>query len=167
MKITEVKSKQVINCKTQAEDERICKLMHDAGLKRIDGVSFLKETRWNLYEENTCYNPTEGTFSYIRFYKSEGYEVLDSTLITAEPDFKWGDDVEVSDYENRWRKERFVGMNPVDGRFVTVNEDGCEASWKLCRPLNPRKAEIEKQMAELQAKMAEFQSELDKINNGQ
>ena len=69
------------------------------------------------------------------------YSVLDFILPddteTAEPEFKWGEEVEVRDGEKEsWKRKIFVGINPkyAKYKYVCVDEAGRSAAiWIYCR----------------------------------
>lgn len=44
-----------VHCKTQKEAEQFCKLMDAHGMRWISGERYINKTRYELYEENTCY----------------------------------------------------------------------------------------------------------------
>lgn len=44
-----------INCETEDEAKVLCNWMHSGGLEWNDGFSYLNETNWVSYQEETCY----------------------------------------------------------------------------------------------------------------
>ena len=100
MKLTDLTEKQVVNCATEEEAKRICKIAHEQGLKWHNGYSYLEVNYWEEYKEKTCYYFNIGAFADIKFHKQRGYEIIPSTQITEEPQPKeelkkvwaWDDD---------------------------------------------------------------------------
>ena len=81
------KDKEVsIHCKTVEEAEDFCNEMHKAGLKWIDGISYLEKSCFNVYNEQTCYYFNRGTYGGIRYAKYNGYLILEwSDYRSTEP----------------------------------------------------------------------------------
>lgn len=82
MKITDLKEDEAIHCATKAEAVRICKMMHELGLKWKSGRSYLDRTCWNAYEDRTCYYPAEGSFA-LELTRPKPYH---SELFQEEPE---------------------------------------------------------------------------------
>lgn len=74
-KVTDLNEKEVIHCPTEAKAIAICKLMHEAWLKRCSWFSYLAKNNRNEYKKNTCYYTRSGEYSTIDFYKKEWYTV--------------------------------------------------------------------------------------------
>ena len=75
MKVTDLKENEVIHCKNEEQANAICKLMHEAGLKWNSSFSYLNDNKFKDYKKQTCYNPKEGKYSYLDYYKREGYTI--------------------------------------------------------------------------------------------
>lgn len=110
-------NKIAVHCKTEEEAKDFCKQMHEHGMKWCSGESYLKETCYTHYEEKTCY--IRGEFSGYRYYKSEGYKILEwSDYMQKEftkADLKDGMVVEYND--------NCFGKRLVVGDFL-IGEDG-------------------------------------------
>ena len=61
-KISSVGKNEVIHCPTEREADAICKLMHAEKWKWNTGHSFLNNTNWKNYKEDTCYSPRHGIY---------------------------------------------------------------------------------------------------------
>lgn len=64
-------NKIIVHCKTQAEADNFCKQMHEHGLTWCTGTSYLNNSHWRTYKEETVYD-NEGSFCYLDYYKKEG-----------------------------------------------------------------------------------------------
>lgn len=71
------KGKYVMHCKTKNEAEEFCKLMYDRRMSWENGISYLSQTNFECYAKDTCYNFNEGIFTYLDFYKNNGYTILE------------------------------------------------------------------------------------------
>lgn len=84
----------VMHCSTKEEAEDFCRVMHEAGKKWTNNLSYLK-TEWELYEENTCYSFNRNTYGNIQFYNQHGYIILEWSDYMVKPftksDLKNGD----------------------------------------------------------------------------
>jgi len=72
-KVTDLKEREVIHCKTEQEAKVICKLMHDAGLEWCNDETYLERNHWVDFKEKTCYCPMDGSFANLSFYKEANY----------------------------------------------------------------------------------------------
>ena len=61
----------IVHCKTQEEADSFCKQMNEHGLTWCTGTSYLNNSHWKTYKEETVYD-NEGSFCYLNYYKSEG-----------------------------------------------------------------------------------------------
>lgn len=75
MKVTDLKENECIHCETEEQATAICKLMHEEGLKWIDGYSYLSKNDYDFYTSKTCYIPKLGTFSDLSFVKEKNYKI--------------------------------------------------------------------------------------------
>lgn len=64
-----------VHCKTEEEAKDFCKQMHEQGLEWCSGESYLKKTKYELYEEEICY--IKGEFSSYQYYKRNRYKILE------------------------------------------------------------------------------------------
>lgn len=79
-------AKCVMLCKTQEEAEIFCRYLNSVGRKWRGNVSYsASTTNWDTYKDQTCYAFNEGTFSPIRHYKRNGYQILTFS------DYDWGE----------------------------------------------------------------------------
>ena len=69
-------NKIVVHCKTEEEAKDFCKQMHEHGMKRGDGNSYLELTEYGKNLDETCYTGV-GSFACCDFYESEGYKILE------------------------------------------------------------------------------------------
>lgn len=83
MKITDVKENQIVHCRTEEEAERICKLMHEAGMKWKSGESYINITHYNKCQSGIYYNVKNGTYCDEEYFVSHGYEIIPSERITG------------------------------------------------------------------------------------
>lgn len=67
----------IIHCHTLIEATQLCLYLHTNGYRWHDGEFYNTKNNWNIYKENTCYNPYNGTFARLDYYKAgrpEGYD---------------------------------------------------------------------------------------------
>lgn len=67
----------VINVKNRKEDIKLRKRLNALGKKWCSGTSYLREPRWGIYGEDTCYRPYGGTYGDIGWYIDNRYKVID------------------------------------------------------------------------------------------
>jgi hypothetical protein len=72
-KVTDLKENEVVHCPTEREAEAICLLMHNAGFNWSSGKSFLEDTYWGKFKENTCYSPTTRLYNNLKDYKVNNF----------------------------------------------------------------------------------------------
>lgn len=76
MKIQDLKDNDVIHCQTQKEADLLCNELHRLGYKWAGGDSYLRDTRWDIFKENTCYLIKKGEYCYKSYYKNNGYNII-------------------------------------------------------------------------------------------
>lgn len=77
MKVTDLKHNEGIHCPTKEQANKICMLMHQAGLKWVDNRSYLElSNNWDRYKEKTCYFPKFGTYGMPSFNKIYSAEIF-------------------------------------------------------------------------------------------
>lgn len=54
---------ECIHAPTQEISDKLCKKFHELGLKWSSGISYLDNTQYNVYKENTHYYPYDGSYS--------------------------------------------------------------------------------------------------------
>ena len=127
--INDYKGKYVMHCKTREEARDFCKYLHSIGKRWCTGDSYLVETKWKTYGENTAYSFNRGEYTDVNWYKNEGYTILEwsdfmNGKFTKE-DLRTGDVVK---YENGKVKiancelKMFIGVNGWSD-FDEINED--------------------------------------------
>jgi len=77
--IESIKEKEVVHCKTEAEAVAFCKMMHEAGLKWLDGDSYVRTSEFDKRKECTCYSPKSGAYVSISFATESGYTITPAT----------------------------------------------------------------------------------------
>lgn len=68
-------NKIAVHCKTEEEAKDFCKRMHEHGMKRRDGESYLKNTNY-MRNEGTCYYGS-GEYSTRDFAEKYNYKILE------------------------------------------------------------------------------------------
>ncbi len=68
--------KIAVHCRTEEQAIDFCKQMHERGLKWRDGQSYLKDTNWKGYKEETAYGG-DGGFANFGYYKNNNYTILE------------------------------------------------------------------------------------------
>lgn len=118
-------NKIAVHCKTEEEAKDFCRQMHEHGMKWCSGESYLKETCYTHYEEKTCY--IRGEFSGYRYYKSEGYKILEwSDYMQKEfkkSDLKDGMVVEYRDGDRRLVIDKYLIGKNAHYELSTYNEN--------------------------------------------
>ena len=72
----ESKTNLVIHCDTEEKAMKLLKAFDKAGHRWAAGNSYIEDTAWEVYEEDTCYSNTEG-FGDIVAFREYGYTVLE------------------------------------------------------------------------------------------
>ena len=76
MRIQDMGLNDVIQCKTFEENKELMKIFDSLGLKWISGYSYATvPERWNVYKQETCYRPKEGTYCNLRYYQETGCNI--------------------------------------------------------------------------------------------
>lgn len=142
MKITDVKENQVVHCRTEEEAERICKLMHEAGMKWKSGESYINITHYNECQSGICYNVKNGTYRDEEYFVSHGYEIIPSERITGN---------ELPTYDNQSLKN---GISKLKKRCALLEKENeklkkdIQKSLKINEAINSRVSFLEKKMNE-------------------
>lgn len=69
--------KLAIHCQTQEEADKFSLRSNNLGKTWCDdNESYLKNNRWDVYKENTCYT-NRGTFADYTFFKSNGVRIIE------------------------------------------------------------------------------------------
>ena len=74
-----------MHCNTEEKAKTFLKFLHKCGKNWNSGNSYLVKTRWERYEENTCYEFNDGTYCGLDWYSQEEYTILEFD------DFDWSD----------------------------------------------------------------------------
>ena len=71
------KSRKIaVHCKTEEEAKDFCKLMHEHGLKWINGDLYMERTNYSTYQGISCYY-ADGTCSGLGYAEERGYKILE------------------------------------------------------------------------------------------
>lgn len=65
-----------VHCATQEQATDFCKQMHEHGLAWHGGKSYLENTYWKIYKEETCYTGY-GAHADLEHYKNNNYTILE------------------------------------------------------------------------------------------
>ena len=66
-----------MHCKTEAEARDFCNYLHSIGRRWSTGRSYLAQINYDRYGSDTCYNVGIGNFCSIKWYRNEGYTILE------------------------------------------------------------------------------------------
>lgn len=149
-KVTDLSSTECIHCATEEEAIAICKLMDQAGFRWVRNERYTDDNKWCFEKENTCYRPKNGSYSSVRSYEKEGNKIYPASDF-LEPDFEWGEEIEVSVDNVYWHKKIFVGLNPKSDayKFVIVSEKGAVNFYEYARKIQQAKPIPEYTMEQL------------------
>lgn len=75
--IEDYKGKYVMHCKTEKEAEIFCTYLDSIGRTWPTGESYLSTSYWHVYKELMCYNFNAGFYSDKKYYKENGYTILE------------------------------------------------------------------------------------------
>lgn len=81
----ESKDNLVIHCDTEAKAMKLLKVFDMTGHRWAAGNSYIEDTCWEPYEEETCYS-NDGGFGSIVAFREYGYTVLEFEEIEFEND---------------------------------------------------------------------------------
>lgn len=70
------KNKIAVHCKTEEEAKDFCRQMHGQGMKWRNGESYLKNTNYDMHNEETCYYG-DGEHSSLDFAENYNYKILE------------------------------------------------------------------------------------------
>ena len=161
--INNYKGKYVMHCKTEEEARDFCNYLHSVGRKWSGGYPY--SDRINYYEnkEKTAYNFNEGMYADIKFYKTNGYTILEwedfmnkeftkADLRTGDVILRRNGDVEIVNRELKMLICQSGGWNDLDNiredltnaylnknrdivevRRPTNNCDCCFDAMSICR----------------------------------
>ena len=88
-----------------------------------------KVTEW--LSDNGYYYTISSKF-FDEMYMSKDCAVSEPNIL--EPEFEWGEEVEVRHGINeKWRKRKYVGINPITGEHIGITSDGKPYNFSLCR----------------------------------
>ena len=143
MKITDVKENQVVHCRTEEEAERICKLMHEAGMKWRSGESYINITHYNECKSGMCYNVKNGTYCDEEYFVSHGYEIIPSERITGN---------ELPTYDNQSLKN---GISKLEKRCALLEKENeklkkeAKIAFERDEMINSRVSSLERKVNEI------------------
>jgi hypothetical protein len=88
--IKEFKDKDIaVHCRTEICANIFLKILHEHGMKWVDGWELLYNNNWIKHEENTCYVYNAKytnigiQYSDCGFYIEEGYEIIDFSILRS------------------------------------------------------------------------------------
>ena len=81
----ENKNKLAIHCDTEEKATKLLKVFDKMGHRWAAGNSYIEDTCWEPYEEETCYS-NDGSFGSIVAFREYGYTVLEFEEIEFEND---------------------------------------------------------------------------------
>lgn len=83
--IEKYNGKYVMHCKTEAEAKSFCRYLDSVGKKWCDGESYLIETNWKIYKDQSCYKFNTGQYADKSYYLKLGYLTLEwSNYVAAD-----------------------------------------------------------------------------------
>lgn len=71
------KGKYAMHCKTEEEAKDFCKYLHEHGRRWESGASYVDNTNWKKYKENTAYHFNVGGYGHINWYSKETVTILE------------------------------------------------------------------------------------------
>lgn len=77
--ISDIKTNEVIHCKTLDEAKAICLLFDFSGYMWESGTKYTERNNWNVNGENTCYNVREGVYANKKYYLDRNYIISDAS----------------------------------------------------------------------------------------
>lgn len=69
--------KVVMHCKTKEEADDFCKVMDMNKMKWCTGESYINNTKFDVYQEHTCYVFMSGEFSEKSYFESLNYKIIE------------------------------------------------------------------------------------------
>ena len=97
--INNYKGKYAMHCKTREEAKDFCKHLHNIGRQWCNADSYIKDTCWVTYKDNTVYFFNEDTYDSYLSAEIEEYTILEwSDFMNKEftkADLKTGDIIQV------------------------------------------------------------------------
>ena len=61
----------IILCPNRIDATKLCQVFDELNLKWCDGTQYTTHNDWNIYKEQTCYNPYNGMFGRLEYYNSD------------------------------------------------------------------------------------------------
>ena len=111
--------KFAMHCKSREEAWEFCLLLDDADRTWWDDTSY-RNTKWHIYEEDTCYDFNGGGCSERSYYESEGYTILEWSDFTASV-FRKEDLLPGMLVQNRAGSKFFI-VEDIGGDLVMVRD---------------------------------------------
>lgn len=148
-----LKEGATIHLETEEQANALCKWLHFKNEKWSNGVSYLEETYWKVYKDNTCYRIYGGAYGDLDYYKEANIPVisfaeaidLDMKQIvepTVKIWFQVKEDKLTGDIEDDWYTGNLSIIDTRDDNKY-FNEDYCEFS-KVISITDPTKKEKSK-----------------------
>lgn len=71
-----VKPNVVVNCITHQQADLLLRWAFEQGLKWFDNKCYINNTKWEIYDYETCYNLYEGSAGSRRYYAKKQFKIL-------------------------------------------------------------------------------------------
>lgn len=124
--------------------------------REINPSDDLEDKNW-YNRENFCYNPFSyngsGTYSYLDFYKKDGYTILPATDFLEE-EFIYGQEYEFSEDNEEWHKRIYLCKTPNNIFIAWNKKTQTDWNWKYCRKINTERTEAITTIKELVSKFS-------------
>ena len=145
-KVTDLSTIECIHCETQEQWNKILTL--------DPFNTWLENDFWPIYESKTVYFPNIHCYCDIKHAQDNGYTIYPASDF-LEPDFEWGEEIEVSYDGEIWYKKYFVGLNPkcTTNKYITVRDVGDVGKYKYARKIQQAKPIPEYTMEQLMDKV--------------
>ena len=124
MKVTDLKEKEVIHCKTEEEANTICKLIHEAGFNWDSGSSYLKDNGYIQYGVETCYRPFVGKCAHLNYYIDKDYTIYKASKFIEDMEKTTEQKINILQEELDDLKKQYKEDNTFEiGDIVVKKED--------------------------------------------
>jgi hypothetical protein len=100
--ISDLKTNEVIHCKTLDEANAICLLFDSAGYTWDSGEKYSEKNNFCVYGENTCYNLLAGVYSERKFYLDRNYIISSASEFLTTTQIKMNRQIKPSEINHRY-----------------------------------------------------------------
>ena len=144
--INDYKGKYAMHCKTKEEAETFCKYLHSIGKCWSNGKQYNAETRYDYYGEETAYAFNIGQYTYVDWYRKEGYTILEwsdfmkftkSSLRTGDVVQRRNGNIEIVNHELGMLICKDGGWNDLDDIDEDLTMIGDEKEWDIIEVRRP------------------------------